>query len=136
MRVLLVLCAVVFAGYYILIAEPKFSPQAEFVACESNLRNVGTALQMYSTDWNDHYPPDLHKLTPTYLKSVPCCETSFNETYSASYRVGPEAPYNKGGLADYFFIACEGPGHQRAGQVKNYPQYSSDLGLIESPNSQ
>ena len=86
--------------------------------------------------WNGHYPADFQNLIPTYIDSVQCCETSFNETYSASYRVGPEAPYNTKGSVDYFFIACEGPGHQKAGQIKNYPQYSSELGLIESPKSQ
>lgn len=42
------------------------------MACKSNLKNIGTALEMYSTD-HGAYPRELTELTPTYLKTVPTC---------------------------------------------------------------
>ena len=30
--------------------------QGQLTACKSNLKNIGTAMEMYSTDWGGKYP--------------------------------------------------------------------------------
>lgn len=59
-----------------------------FTACRSNLKNIGKALEMYSTDWDGHYPPELSTLVPTYLKEIPLCPGAGLDTYSDSYERG------------------------------------------------
>ncbi len=42
-------------------------------SCQSNLKNLATALEMYSTDNVGRYPEELALLTPRYLKLIPAC---------------------------------------------------------------
>lgn len=108
--------------------------------CKSNLKNFGTAMEMYSTDWSGKYPTKLAMLTPNYLKTIPECPV----TGTASYRLvtGPGVGYNKGELqsdgtrsdpfTDYYLVWCEGSDHYRAYDTpRNYPQYDGIRGLIE-----
>lgn len=57
----------------------------QLTACKSNLKNIGTGLEMYSTDYGGRYPTSLAQLTPNYLKTLPQCPTAGRDTYSASY---------------------------------------------------
>ncbi|MCE1245369.1 MAG: hypothetical protein LWY06_01860 [Firmicutes bacterium] len=45
--------------------------KGELTATVSNMKNIGTALEMYSTDYNGKYPEKLAKLAPNYLKTIP-----------------------------------------------------------------
>lgn len=94
-------------------------------ACKSHLKNVGTALEMYSTDNGGLYPPSLAALTPNYLKTVPTCPSAGSDTYSPTFRRarGP----------DVYTFVCAGQNHTGAGVTGDYPQYSSVQGLIERP---
>jgi hypothetical protein len=56
-------------------------------ACKSNLKNIGTACEMYGTDWKGLYPKEMSLLTPNYLKTIPSCPHAGRDTYSASYEV-------------------------------------------------
>jgi hypothetical protein len=47
--------------------------RGRLTACKSNLKHIGTGLEMYSTDWSGHYPSSSGKLTPNYLKTIPSC---------------------------------------------------------------
>lgn len=47
--------------------------------CRSNLKNLGTALEMYSTDACGRYPSSLSSLTPDYLVTLPTCPASGRE---------------------------------------------------------
>ena len=58
-------------------------------ASKSNLKNLGTALEMYSKDWENRYPSSLSGLIPNYLKVIPECPTAGTDTYSGSYHNGP-----------------------------------------------
>ena len=58
--------------------------EAQYSACESNLKNIATALNMYSTDWNGSYPTvamgadtglTAFSFTPTYMQTIPSCPT-------------------------------------------------------------
>lgn len=41
--------------------------------CTSNLKATVTALEMYSVDFDGHYPQSLKQLTPDYLSELPAC---------------------------------------------------------------
>lgn len=84
------------------------------------------ALEMYSVDWDRHYPKDPKPhLTPNFLKTIPECPAAGTDTYL--FEVGPAATYNTQSYQDYFLIRCDGPHHRKT----NYPQFSSLVGLIE-----
>lgn len=104
--------------------------QSSLTACKTNLKNIGTALEMYSSN-NGSYPKDLSGLTPDYLKAIPKCSTG--KPYQASISSGA------------YQVTCSGGWHGRGGltgthsaashtQVKtapNSPAYSSSEGLLE-----
>ena len=60
-----------------------------FTACKSNCKNIGTALEMYSTDWEGKYPSDMASLIPNYLKVIPECPAAGTDTYSRFYSNSP-----------------------------------------------
>jgi hypothetical protein len=92
-------------------------------ACESNEKNCGTALEMYSTDFGGRYPASMSLLTPKYLKVIPTCPAASSDTYSSSYVVasGPDA---------YTFV-CRGSNHSDLlNGSSSFPQYNSAQGLV------
>jgi len=91
--------------------------------CKSNMKNIGTALEMYSTDNVGHYPKTLGKLVPDYLKKIPACPAAGKDTYSASYRSKAEP--------DCYEFFCKGEYHKDAGLKKNRPRYNSQDGLLD-----
>ena len=99
------------------------SYQGQSTACKSNLKNVGTACEMYATDNAGRYPQSLDKLTPSYLKTIPTCPTAGANTYSDNY-VGSALP-------DIFTVFCHGSFHGNVGMSPNYPQYNALNGLVE-----
>lgn len=98
------------------------SPPPPIARCESNLKNLGTALEMYSTDNNGRFPQRLAALTPLYLKAIPTCPDAGRDTYSASYQVAASP--------DAYTLYCRGNNHAREGMAPNSPQYTSTVGLI------
>lgn len=98
--------------------------QGQSTACKSNLKNIATALEMFSTDHGGRYPALLSELTPKYVKSIPTCPSAGKDTYSSSYRVRRDP--------DYFQICCSGTNHADVGLASNQPAYDSVQGLIES----
>ena len=107
--------------------------QGQLTACKSNLKNIGTALEMYSTDWSGKYPSQasgLGTLTPNYLKTIPECPSAGTDTYSGAYVTGPNQAYNTT-FQDYYFLACSGTFHSAVSLPQNYPQYDGIQGLIE-----
>lgn len=95
----------------------KFLSEQNWTYCKSNLKNLATALEMYSTDNGGRYPLGLEALPGgNYLKLIPSCPTQ--AVYSYEVTASP----------DRFTLNCKGS-HPQAG----YPQYSSDQGLLERP---
>lgn len=54
---------IAFAGFFIMVLGVVFQPrmirspgQGKLTACKSNLKNIGTALEMYSTDYDAGTP--------------------------------------------------------------------------------
>lgn len=103
--------------------------QGPLTACHSNLKNIGTALEMYSTDWSGHYPRNLQQLVPNYIKELPECPSAGYMSYRADF--GLQAPGNNGQFQDYYFMECAGDHHADDGLPPNYPQYTGIEGLLD-----
>lgn len=98
--------------------------RGRLTACKSNLKNIGTALEMYSTDHEGRYPPSPNELLPNYLKTIPTCPTVGWVTYQFQMASTP----------DLYTVVCAGHNHGGSGvTAPNYPQYTSITGLIERP---
>jgi hypothetical protein len=112
------------AGFGAAIAVPNFiraRSQGEATACKSNLKNIGTALEMYSTDNAGRFPEHLSALSPNYLRAMPTCPAASSDTYSDGYAVS----------GSNYTVICGGAHHTAVGYSANYPQYSSTQGLRE-----
>lgn len=62
--------------------------QSQLAACESNLRNIATALELYANDYGGTYPYGSNTadtaLTPVYMQSIPACPVdSISYVYTA-----------------------------------------------------
>lgn len=99
-------------------AQPRMN------GCESNLKNIGLACEMYSTDWQGRYPPNLGLLTPKYLKTIPTCQQAGRDTYSDNY--------HSASVPDNYTFYCQGLHHAYIG-VPNYPRYTAVQGFVEYP---
>jgi len=89
-------------------------------ACKSNLKNIGTAMEMYSSDHQGRYPPALGYVTPNYLKTIPTCPSAGKVTYGYVRATDP----------DCYTTWCSGSYHTRFTNP-NYPQYDAIQGLYE-----
>lgn len=108
------------------IAVPNFARargQGQATACKSNLKNIGTALEMYSTDSSGRYPTELSQLAPNYLKAIPTCAAAGSDTYSSGF-ASASSP-------DAYTVVCTGQHHGGIGYSAEYPQYTSVEGLRE-----
>lgn len=94
----------------------------QLTGCKSNLKNFGTALEMWATDHEGHYPISLSELSPDYLRVIMSCPAHGKDTYSSTYKSSSNP--------DHFELNCSG-GHP--GGSPGYPGYDSDQGLIEHP---
>ena len=101
-------------------------------ACKSNLKNIGTAMEMYSSDNSGKYPPNIDMLTPNYLKTIPECPASARVTYKY---YGGQGPANNPGFQDYYYVECHGENHTHVSIKGHYPAYDGISGLIERPES-
>ncbi|MGE0491096.1 MAG: hypothetical protein AB7S38_17950 [Vulcanimicrobiota bacterium] len=100
--------------------------QGRLMACKSNLKGIGTALEMYSTDWCGRYPTNINLVTPNYLKTLPTCPGARSDSYSASYQ-STSRP-------DVYTLYCQGMNHCEAGFIEpNYPRYQAISGVLERP---
>lgn len=99
-------------------------------SCQENLKTLATAMEMYATDNNGRYPDDISKLLPTYLASEPICPSAGRDTYTEGFQVGAEAPQNKEGWQDYYYIACSGHNHAEANLDSNLPAVDCTLGVV------
>ncbi len=108
----------------------KAKSSGHLAACESNQKNIATALEMYATDYSGAYPPSLDYLTRdtffsyggSYIKALPKCPAcrSFY-TYEVS-----QSPQN-------FTLCCgKEEAHIATGTVSSegcWPQYTPGEGI-------
>jgi hypothetical protein len=93
------------------------SKSGQLTACKSNLKNLGTAMEMYSTDHSGRYPKTLAQLTPDYLKVIPTCPAG--GVYFMKSSANP----------DSYRIECRTDAHKAQGIAGNKPFYTSEEGL-------
>ena len=108
----------------LLLCTPAFacgnlSPSSR---CKSNIKNLATALEMWSSDHGGQYPKRLDLLVPTYLQAIPQCPAASQDTYSINYQ--------RQSQPDTFALCCTGPNHPELG-APNYPAYSAEFGLLD-----
>jgi serine/threonine protein kinase len=111
---------------FIMIFQPRSHHDrflGQLTACKSNLKNYGTALEMYASDWQGKYPESLSVITPNYLRTFPTCPSAAAMSYAYLHRREPEV----------FTIFCRGKSHikRRVSEKEDYPRYDSIKGLIE-----
>ncbi|MBT9585126.1 DUF3352 domain-containing protein [bacterium] len=88
--------------------------KGQLVACQSNLKNMATACEMYAADNAGRYPGELQMLTQgNYLKVIPTCPTQ------SAYK------FEMAAQPDMFTLTCAGT----HGENKS-PVYSAEVGLI------
>ena len=95
--------------------------RSQLTGCQSNLRNIGNALEMYNVDYKGRYPTAFSILTPNYIKTIPICPAAGSNTYTSSYVVQT--------VPDSFEIFCDGNNHSGFAGA-NYPKFNSVQGLI------
>lgn len=103
--------------------------RGSLTACKSNLKNIGTALEMYSTHFAGKYPASLQQVVPNYLESLPECPSAGKMTYQATF--GRQAPFNPDQYEDYYYVECHGSNHTKVSVTGDYPAYNGIQGLIE-----
>ena len=114
--------------------------EAQYSACESNEKNIATALNMYSTDWNGNYP-DLgatgvtlntsfgYSFTPTYMQTFPTCPTDdSNYLYYESVANGQAFTVEQNGAA-HTTVPAPYAGSGASVDCTNAPCYGSGSGL-------
>ena len=101
--------------------------QGHVTACKSNLKNIGTALEMYSTDNGGRYPTSGAFTTALtdgangYLKKIPECPSAGTATYAYTSASNPDA----------YTIWCSGTNHSAVNLAAGFPQFDSMQGLTE-----
>ncbi len=105
--------------------------QGQVTSCKSNLKNIGTACEMYATDNGGRYPMNLDILKQNgtadqpYLKAIPKCPSEGTSTpYTKSYE--------RSSNPDVYTVYCSGSNHKAAGCEPNYPKFTATQGLIEN----
>jgi hypothetical protein len=125
--ILVALLSLLFAGYYLYLDRLWASRSSQVDACCSTLINIGTSLEMYSTDNGGHYPHTLTTIAPGYMRSIPTCPSAGqNEGYIKSYERA-ESP-------DTFTIYCKGHFHDPQAPA-DYPLFSSTAALSIKPET-
>ncbi len=102
-------------------ATPSSEAREQLRNCKTNLKNLATAYEMYSTDFYGRYPSSPGQLTPNYLRVLPACPTN-----DQAYRIestGATPP-------DAYTMWCQGSHPDLA---REYPRYTSVQGLLERP---
>ena len=116
--ILALLIAIMFPRFMMVYAR------ARYTACSSNLKNIATALQIYSTEF-ERFPVSLDALVPNYIKIIPNCPDAKCDTYTAGYEV------DDNGVT--FTICCKGHFHSVLGCNEDEPYYIFDRGLGPQP---
>jgi len=130
MTISIVLLTGIIAGILIFILTKKSGDNAltenrgsKLTECESNLKNLATACEMFATNNEGHYPQSLDELVEKgYIKEIPACPAS-GKPYIYSFQIKP----------DFFLIKCgEKNTHVDTGSVSEgyYPVYNPSEGLV------
>jgi len=119
-------------GFILVPNHLKARSSGRLAACESNLKNIATALEMYATDYSGAYPPSLDYLTrydsyegysSGYMKTLPKCPSDTTASYHYEVFDNP----------DNFTLCCgKEKAHIATGTVSSegcWPQYTPGEGV-------
>lgn len=104
--------------------------QGQVTSCKANLKNIGTACEMYATDNGGRYPATLESLKNAangqqpYMKAIPNCPSAGKDTYSEAYKSASNP--------DRYIVYCSGTNHSAAGCGEGYPAFTATMGLVEN----
>ena len=101
----------------------KARAQGQLTACKSNLKNLGTACEMFAADHNGRYPADLSTDVKNlgYMKVLPDCPLTPGTAYTYTSQSNP----------DYYYLLCTSGNHMQAGvKSTQFPQFDSQVGLV------
>ncbi len=116
-----------FIALFAAILIPNFmmaKSQSQLAACESNLKNMATAVELYAVDHQGHYPERLPDLLPRYLRLMPQCPAAQKESYV--YQVTAR---DLSGQPRQYELYCQGEWHKTLHVLRDYPRYDSEKGL-------
>ncbi len=112
-----VLCSVSIPVYRRSIDKSRFN------VCESNLRNIVTAIQTYHLE-QKVYPANLPSLIPPgYINTIPCCPAAYQQTYETGYEFD--------NVSGEFTVSCRGNNHGSIGYGVDEPYYSFSGGMLK-----
>ncbi|MEQ8189493.1 MAG: zinc ribbon domain-containing protein [Candidatus Eremiobacterota bacterium] len=116
---------IILKGEYIsyITSEPSATPAetpvqeglSELSICKNNLKKIATALDVYSADNNNEYPPSLEYLTKgmksmTYIPACPACSQAYIYEKTGNDFIlkcgGENAHINTGEVGEGHFPAC------------------------------
>lgn len=100
--------------------------QSQLSACAGNLKNIATALELYSTDNNGSYASLLTALSPTYMRSgAPACPAN-GLAYTYIQGVNAYSIYQNAGGND---VHTPGGGGATCDDAGECPSYTAAGGL-------
>ena len=99
-------------------SDDSRKPTPAWEGCIENLGVVQTASEMYSTDYDGHYPDSFQQLVPKYLPAPPRCPKT-GLVYKLS--TGTDSPFNPRGFLDFYYIHCRGAAHVNEGLPTDHP---------------
>ena len=108
--------------------SPEVVAKGELDECKTNLRNIATALELYSDVNSGKYPstePGLSALVPDQLEELPKCPAG-GEVITYTY-YGTDHETNLAKLKSYYYIECNGGHHTKAGVEGDFPAFSTIL---------
>lgn len=103
--------------------------QGRLTGCTTNMKNIATAVETYSTANMSRYPIQLVSLTQgaqQCMSVIPTCPSAGN---NAGYLAGFVSASNP----DAYTLVCSGNHHGELNIPANFPQYQSSTGLIVRP---
>lgn len=107
----------------------KARAQSQHTACCTNVKNIGTACEMYSTENLGHYPNTMTLLTAShYLQAAPRCPSANLDTV---YNTIDESTN-----PDKYTSFCSGSYHTEVGASADFPQFTSTRGLLRKNASE
>jgi len=118
---ILVICAVSAGGFQLYCNFQNGRQSAILNSCRSNLKNIGTALEIYGRDNGGQYPHSLPVIVPRYMSSIPTCPGAGRATYSI--RVSAQCTD--------FTIICSGKNHTWY-LAPDSPRYDPHNGVVDN----
>lgn len=94
--------------------------RAQLTGCQSNLRNIATAVNQYEVE-KKAFPTSLTEITPNYIKIIPTCPSAAVDTYTDGYQVSADS--------DKYSIHCKGHHHAIVNLGPDEPWYNPERGL-------